>query len=169
MKLAPFFICKYRNRRLGLIFDFEGLAEVAKGAKYSKCPSIDIDENEKKKGPECDTDYCQRRCKNGFIPAEPSKVALLNVFKCELPNNQVFCFKKGNGTFKWIDEVGANAVLGPCMPEVDDIPTTLAPTTLPPRCKAIELKGSQVKSGIEVNCKYNSSKFVYMCCKHILS
>lgn len=56
---------------------FKDLTEVAKGAKYSKCPSIEIDENEKWKGPKCDTDYCHRRCKDGFTPGEPSKVLIL--------------------------------------------------------------------------------------------
>ena len=68
---------------------------------------------------------------------------------------QVFCFKKNNGSFKWIDENGENAVLGPC---VAGEATTVAPTEAP-TCKPIELKGSQTKSGMEVNCKVNSSEF----------
>ena len=53
---------------------FLGLTEVAKGANYSKCPLIDIDANEKWKGPKCDADNCVRRCEDGFTPAEPTTV-----------------------------------------------------------------------------------------------
>ena len=68
---------------------------------------------------------------------------------------KVFCFKKPNGKFKWIDENGENAVLGPC---VAGEATTPAPTEAP-TCKTIELLENQVESGMEVNCKINSREF----------
>ena len=72
-----------------------------------------------------------------------------------MPSFQVICFKKPNGTFKWIDENGENAILGPC---VAGETTTPVPTEAP-SCKEIELLGSQTKSGMEVNCKVNASEF----------
>ena len=158
MKLAPFFICEYKKIKKRVDELFLGLTEVAKGANYSKCPLIDIDANEKWKGPKCDADNCVRRCEDGFTPAEPTTVQFLpeTHFHRLLGNFQVFCFKKNNGSFKWIDENGENAVLGPC---VAGEATTVAPTEAP-TCKPIELKGSQTKSGMEVNCKVNSSEFV---------
>ena len=77
MKLAPFFICEYlviKLKKGGLSTIFLGLTEVAKGANYSKCPLIEIDANEKWKGPKCDADNCVRRCEDGFTPAEPTTV-----------------------------------------------------------------------------------------------
>ena len=76
MKLAPFFICEYLviKFKKGFVNYFSGFTEVAKGANYSKCPLIEIDANEKWKGPKCDADNCVRRCEDGFTPAEPTTV-----------------------------------------------------------------------------------------------
>merc|ERR1711937_30441 len=134
MKLAPFFIC---------------LSQVAEGANYSKCPSIEVDANEKEKGPKCVDDNCIRRCNDGFTPAEPF---------------MVFCFKKPNGKFKWVDENLETAELGACVSDgatdgtdTSDTGTDGTDTTENDfgDCKAIELKNGQIKSGMEVNCKIN--------------
>merc|ERR1712176_1243381 len=84
------------------------LAGVAKAANFAKCPAIEAVDNEKKAGPTCEDDMCQRQCKNGFEPAEPT---------------QVFCIKKTNGKFKWDGELGGCQAAG----STDDKPTDEKP------------------------------------------
>merc|ERR1711990_1302036 len=80
------------------------LAGFTKAANFAKCPAIEAVKNEKKAGPTCEDDMCQRQCKNGFEPAEPT---------------QVFCIKKTNGKFKWDGELGGCLAAG----TTDDKPT----------------------------------------------
>jgi hypothetical protein len=139
MKLGSFFIL---------------LAGIAQAANFSKCPTIEPAENEKSKGPACDEAICVRQCKNGFEPVKPKKVT---------------CIKKTNGKFKWDDELGgceaADAETTDDKP-TDDKPTEDKPTEDKPTedkpisednpgCKEVEMKNSQIKTGMTVSYKVN--------------
>ena len=80
---------------------------------------------------------------------------MINVLRLKI-YFQVFCLKKPNGKFKWVNAEGEKAELGPCVDE-----STQAQIAT---CKEIQLKDNQVKSGMEFNCKINASK-LNRCCK----
>lgn len=114
---------------------------VASAANFSKCPAIEAHKNENAKGPKCDKNMCERRCKDGFVAQKPRKV---------------ICNKNDNGKFKWSADLGGCKSAEAVTTEKPDV-TDGGDAGEAPSCKNIELKPGQVKSGITVAYKTNSS------------
>ena len=105
---------------------------------------------------------CQRRCKDGFVPQKPKKV-LARIFLTVLNFFQVICNKNEKGKFKWSGDLGGCKSADAVTTAKPDV-TTVAENggDDKPSCKVIELKPGQVKSGVTVAYKVNSSKFPYL-------
>merc|ERR1712157_638582 len=89
----------------------------------------------------CPDNMCQRRCKDGFVPQKPKKV---------------ICNKNEKGKFKWSGELGGCKAADAATTAKPDV-TTVADNGATKSCKAIELKGSQIKSGVTMTTKVDSS------------
>ena len=87
----------------------------------------------------------------------------LEIFKLFLISFQVICNKNEKGKFKWSGDLGGCKSADAVTTAKPDV-TTVAENggDDKPSCKVIELKPGQVKSGVTVAYKVNSSKFPFL-------